>query len=76
MQFCRPLKGLARSPMAVIEPKIEDFVEWDNWARHQLMSTGSDLFSKFTNIQVGPNNFRIDVLIDVHTIYTHMYIRA
>ncbi|CAK9329909.1 unnamed protein product [Citrullus colocynthis] len=46
-----PLKGLARSPMAVIEPKIEDFVEWDNWARHQLMSTGSDLFGKFTNIQ-------------------------
>lgn len=56
MQFSRPLEGLARSPMAVIESKVEGFVEWDNWARHQLMFTGSDLFGKFTNIQVGPNN--------------------
>ncbi|XP_023002638.1 tetratricopeptide repeat protein 27 homolog [Cucurbita maxima] len=46
-----PLEGLARSPMAVIESKTEDFAEWDNWARHQLMTTGSDLFGKFTNIQ-------------------------
>ncbi|XP_022134957.1 tetratricopeptide repeat protein 27 homolog [Momordica charantia] len=46
-----PLEELARSPMAVTEPKTEDFVEWDNWARHQLMSTGSDLFGKFINIQ-------------------------
>ncbi|KAA0032517.1 tetratricopeptide repeat protein 27-like protein [Cucumis melo var. makuwa] len=46
-----PLEGLARSPMAVIESKVEGFVEWDNWARHQLMFTGSDLFGKFTNIQ-------------------------
>ncbi|KGN63294.1 tetratricopeptide repeat protein 27 homolog isoform X2 [Cucumis sativus] len=46
-----PLEGLARSPMAVIELKVEGFVEWDNWARHQLMFTGSDLFGKFTNIQ-------------------------
>lgn len=57
MQFCRTLEGLARSPMAVIEPKTEDFAEWDNWARHQLMSTGSDLFGKFTNIQVRPDDF-------------------
>lgn len=57
MQFSRPLEGMARSPMAALEPKTENFVEWDTWARHQLMSTGSDLFGKFTNIQVRPDTF-------------------
>jgi len=26
--------------------------EWENWARNQLMSAGSDLLGKFSNLQV------------------------
>ena len=30
----------------------EELVEWENWARNQLMAAGSDLLGKFSNLQV------------------------
>ena len=29
----------------------EELVEWENWARNQLMAAGSDLLGKFSNLQ-------------------------
>lgn len=50
--LCRPLKGLPRWPLAVEMSDGDEFTEWDNWARNQLMSAGSDLLGKFSNLQV------------------------
>lgn len=30
----------------------DELGEWDNWARNQLMSSGSDLLGKFSSLQV------------------------
>ncbi|KAM6566834.1 hypothetical protein CsatA_025962 [Cannabis sativa] len=47
-----PLELLPKCPLPYIESKSADkFVEWDNWARNQLMSAGSDLLGKFSNLQ-------------------------
>ena len=44
---------LPKCPLPLTESKgVEKFVEWDNWARNQLMSAGSDLLGKFANLQV------------------------
>ncbi|XP_048138112.1 tetratricopeptide repeat protein 27 homolog isoform X2 [Rhodamnia argentea] len=43
-----PLKGFPKCPLPL---DVEEYVEWDNWARHQLMSAGSDLLGKFTHLQ-------------------------
>ncbi|KAL0806318.1 hypothetical protein Bca101_098810 [Brassica carinata] len=36
-------------PFKVLESK--ELVEWENWAKIQLMSAGSDLLGKFSNLQ-------------------------
>ncbi|KAK7282181.1 hypothetical protein RIF29_10778 [Crotalaria pallida] len=46
--FTGPLKGLPRCPLPL---EVGEFAEWDNWARNQLMSAGSDLLGKFSNLQ-------------------------
>lgn len=43
-----PLKGFPKCPLPL---DVEEYVEWDNWACHQLMSAGSDLLGKFTHLQ-------------------------
>ncbi|XP_030471639.2 uncharacterized protein LOC115689654 [Syzygium oleosum] len=43
-----PLKEFPKCPLPL---DVEEYVEWDNWARHQLMSAGSDLLGKFTHLQ-------------------------
>lgn len=45
--FVRPLDGLPLSPL-----HANAFKEWENWARIQIMSSGSDLFGKTYNLQV------------------------
>ncbi|KAJ1386499.1 Tetratricopeptide-like helical domain superfamily [Sesbania bispinosa] len=47
--FTGPSKGteLPRCPL----PLDNGDVEWDNWARNQLMAAGSDLLGKFSNLQ-------------------------
>ncbi|TKY73746.1 Tetratricopeptide repeat protein 27-like [Spatholobus suberectus] len=46
--FTGPLKGteLPRCPLC-----LDGSDEWENWARNQLMSAGSDLLGKFSNLQ-------------------------
>ncbi|KAG5035827.1 hypothetical protein JHK87_010737 [Glycine soja] len=46
--FTGPLKGaeLPKCPLG-----LDGSDEWDNWARNQLMSAGSDLLGKFSNLQ-------------------------
>lgn len=34
----------------------KEMVEWENWARNQLMAAGSDLLGKFSNLQVTTKN--------------------
>ncbi|KAI4336436.1 hypothetical protein L6164_014965 [Bauhinia variegata] len=46
-----PLSGLPRCPLLPQEFRCDEFEEWDNWARNQLMSAGSDLLGKFSNLQ-------------------------
>ncbi|PON38477.1 N-terminal acetyltransferase A, auxiliary subunit [Trema orientale] len=47
-----PVEGLPKCPLPLIESNdVDKFVEWDNWARNQLMSSGSDLLGKFSNLQ-------------------------
>ncbi|XP_061376118.1 uncharacterized protein LOC133318158 [Gastrolobium bilobum] len=49
--FTGPLKekGLPRCPLPL--DGDDEHLEWDNWARNQLMSAGSDLLGKFSNLQ-------------------------
>ncbi|KAK7350764.1 hypothetical protein VNO77_09697 [Canavalia gladiata] len=49
--FTGPLKvaELPRCPLPL--DGGDECVEWDNWARNQLMSAGSDLLGKFRNLQ-------------------------
>ncbi|ESW09834.1 hypothetical protein PHAVU_009G160200 [Phaseolus vulgaris] len=46
--FTGPLKGteLPKCPLC-----LDGSDEWENWARNQLMSAGSDLLGKFSNLQ-------------------------
>ena len=47
---------MAKCPLALKKVggkgEDEDLVEWENWARNQLMAAGSDLLGKFSNLQV------------------------
>lgn len=47
-----PLKEMPKCPLALKVGKgDEELVEWENWARNQLMAAGSDLLGKFSNLQ-------------------------
>ncbi|KAL5541482.1 hypothetical protein UlMin_009192 [Ulmus minor] len=46
-----PLEELPKCPLPLGASKGCKWIEWDNWARNQLMSAGSDLLGKFTNLQ-------------------------
>ncbi|PON61878.1 N-terminal acetyltransferase A, auxiliary subunit [Parasponia andersonii] len=47
-----PIEGLPKCPLPLIESNdVDKFAEWDNWARNQVMSSGSDLLGKFSNLQ-------------------------
>ena len=49
----RPMKGLPRCPLHMeVVGDGGEFGEWDNWARNQILSAGSDLLGKFSNLQV------------------------
>lgn len=51
--FYRPVEGFPKCPLPLMESKgVDKFVEWDNWARNELMSAGSHLLGKFSNLQV------------------------
>lgn len=52
LNCCRPLNGLPRCPLPLEVGEGDEYQEWDNWARNQLMSAGSDLLGKFSNLQV------------------------
>ncbi|KAK9291541.1 hypothetical protein L1049_019489 [Liquidambar formosana] len=43
-----PFDGLPQCPLPL---KVSKGVEWENWARNQLMSVGSDLLGKLFNLQ-------------------------
>ncbi|KAK7316881.1 hypothetical protein RJT34_00661 [Clitoria ternatea] len=49
--FTGPLKeaSLPRCPLSL--DCGDECVEWDNWARNQIMSAGSDLLGKFSHLQ-------------------------
>ncbi|KAJ0037598.1 hypothetical protein Pint_23169 [Pistacia integerrima] len=38
-------------PFKVLDSEGSELVEWENWARNQLMSAGSDLIGKFSFLQ-------------------------
>ncbi|GMY12667.1 tetratricopeptide repeat protein 27 homolog [Fagus crenata] len=47
-----PLKEMPKCPLALkVDKGDEELVEWENWARNQLMAAGSDLLGKFSNLQ-------------------------
>ncbi|GAV61758.1 TPR_11 domain-containing protein [Cephalotus follicularis] len=46
-----PLERLSNQPIPIEVSEGRELVEWDNWARNQLMSAGSDLLGKFSNLQ-------------------------
>lgn len=46
---------MPKCPLALIGDK--EMVEWESWARNQLMAAGSDLLGKFSNLQVSANLF-------------------
>lgn len=43
-----------------------DSVEWEAWAHKELMSAGSELRGKFSNLQVIPTSF----IVFIHIIIT------
>ncbi|KAA8522634.1 hypothetical protein F0562_013005 [Nyssa sinensis] len=45
------LPSLPLTALALIEDEMDGGVEWEGWARNQLMSAGSDLLGKFCNLQ-------------------------
>jgi hypothetical protein len=45
---------MPKCPVALEGDK--EMVEWENWARNQLMAAGSDLLGKFSNLQVTTKN--------------------
>ncbi|EXB68722.1 Tetratricopeptide repeat protein 27-like protein [Morus notabilis] len=46
-----PLGGLPKCPLPLGASIEFELGEWDNWARNQLMSSGSDLLGKLSNLQ-------------------------
>ncbi|XP_010558660.1 PREDICTED: tetratricopeptide repeat protein 27 homolog [Tarenaya hassleriana] len=46
-----PAEGLPKCPVPFKVSESKEFVEWENWAKIQLMSVGSDLLGKFSNLQ-------------------------
>ncbi|KAG8645460.1 hypothetical protein MANES_10G067101v8 [Manihot esculenta] len=46
-----PIDDIPRCPLPFKVPEGVKFVEWDDWARNQLMSGGCHLFGKFSNLQ-------------------------
>ncbi|KAJ7957130.1 tetratricopeptide repeat protein 27-like [Quillaja saponaria] len=46
-----PVESFPKCPFPLKFDKGDQFEEWDNWARNQLMSAGSDLLGKFSNLQ-------------------------
>lgn len=53
----RPLDNIPLMPLAELsidKDKIggDDWMEWESWAHKELMSVGSDLRAKFSNLQV------------------------
>ncbi|KAL4311721.1 hypothetical protein GQ457_01G008030 [Hibiscus cannabinus] len=47
-----PLDGLPKRPLPMKEWwEGSEMVEWENWARNQLMAAGSDLLGKFSYLQ-------------------------
>uniref|UniRef100_A0A7N0TWB7 Tetratricopeptide repeat protein 27 homolog n=1 Tax=Kalanchoe fedtschenkoi TaxID=63787 RepID=A0A7N0TWB7_KALFE len=43
-----PIEALPPCPLPL---RVLQSLEWENWARNQIMSAGSDLLGKFTNLQ-------------------------
>lgn len=48
--FCSPVIELPLVPLPWKE--VKEGKEWEMWARNQLISVGSDLAAKFSNLQV------------------------
>ncbi|KAJ9159621.1 hypothetical protein P3X46_025118 [Hevea brasiliensis] len=46
-----PIDEIPRFPLPFKVPEGGEFVEWEDWARKQLMSGGCHLFGKFSNLQ-------------------------
>ncbi|KDP35721.1 hypothetical protein JCGZ_10493 [Jatropha curcas] len=46
-----PIDEFPRCPLRIKVPEGGKFVEWENWARDQLMSSGCHLLGKFYNLQ-------------------------
>ncbi|XP_010420439.1 PREDICTED: tetratricopeptide repeat protein 27 homolog isoform X2 [Camelina sativa] len=44
-------EGSAKCSLPFRVSESQDLVEWENWAKIQLMSVGSDLLGKFSNLQ-------------------------
>lgn len=47
--FFRPVSEIPECPLLL---KVEESIEWDNWARNQLISDGAHLLGKFSNLEV------------------------
>ncbi|KAG5403322.1 hypothetical protein IGI04_009441 [Brassica rapa subsp. trilocularis] len=48
----RPADGSTKCSLPFeVSEKSKELVEWENWAKIQLMSAGSDLLGKFSNLQ-------------------------
>ncbi|KAH0888383.1 hypothetical protein HID58_050812 [Brassica napus] len=51
-QLVRPTDGSTKCSLPFkVSEKSKELVEWENWAKIQLMSAGSDLLGKFSNLQ-------------------------
>ena len=48
----RPTDGSVKCSLPFKVSESKELVEWENWAKIQLMSAGSDLLGKFSNLQV------------------------
>lgn len=67
----RPVNGLPKRPLPMKAWwEGSEMVEWENWARNQLMAAGSDLLGKFCSLQV----YILPVLKPVLQIYKIMLI--
>ncbi|KAM7267769.1 hypothetical protein ACFE04_009935 [Oxalis oulophora] len=46
-----PLDDLPKCLNPIVVTREVDLIQWETWARNQLMSAGSDLLGKFSNLQ-------------------------
>lgn len=60
---------MPKCPVALEGDK--EMVEWENWARNQLMAAGSDLLGKFSNLQVTTKNHYPK---SVQVVYRYCYV--